>query len=78
MKITYDKIADAAYIYLKTTNLRSVISETVPITSDLNIDINAKGEALGIEILNAKSYLGAKNLRSSKQGGIDLPIVSIA
>ncbi len=57
MTITYDKEANAAYIYINTPNNNSV-SKTVPVSNDIMIDFGSKGELLGIEILNASKHIG--------------------
>ena len=56
MKITYDKIADAMYIYLN----KAKVFKTVSITDRLLIDLDKKGKILGIEILDASSQIKQK------------------
>ena len=63
MKITYDKEANAAYLYFK--KFRSV-SKTLPITEDVIVDLDSKGKILGIEILNASSHVAIKDLKGFK------------
>ncbi|MCF7834013.1 MAG: DUF2283 domain-containing protein [Candidatus Pacebacteria bacterium] len=58
MKITYDKIADALYIYLK----KSKVSETMQVNADTFIDIDKYGKLLGIEILNASHQIPKEKL----------------
>ncbi len=53
MKITYDKLADAAYIYLK----RGKIFRTEKKKDWLLLDRNDQGEVLGVEILSPSSHL---------------------
>jgi uncharacterized protein YuzE len=48
MKITYDKLADAAYIYLKIGK----VFRTEEKANMILCDYDAKGEVLGIEILS--------------------------
>ena len=60
MKLTYDKEANAAYIYLKRFKK---VSKTVPVSNDLLIDFGSKGEILGIEILNASVHMALKDLK---------------
>ncbi len=57
MTITYDKEANAAYIYINTPN-NNLVSKTVPVSDDVMIDFGSKGELLGIEILNASKHIG--------------------
>ena len=60
MKLTYDKEANAAYIYLKRFKK---VSKTVSVSNDLLIDFGSKGEILGIEILNASVHMALKDLK---------------
>ena len=53
MKITYDKIADAMYIYLNKTK----VFKTVQITDRLLVDVDKAGKVLGIEILDASDQI---------------------
>mgnify|MGYP001562903834 CR=1 FL=1 len=63
MRITYDKIANAAYIYLKKFTR---VSKTNPISKDIILDLGPKGEVLGIEILNATAYFAPKQLKETR------------
>ncbi|MEK7185705.1 MAG: DUF2283 domain-containing protein [Patescibacteria group bacterium] len=54
MKITYDKVADAKYVYVK----EGKISYTKEQQEDLLFDCDKKGNILGIEILNASKNGG--------------------
>lgn len=65
MKITYDKIANAAYVYFKKSQKAHVV-KTIPVTSDVMIDFGKKGDILGIEILNASSHIRINDLKGSK------------
>ena len=67
MKITYDKIANAAYLYLKKAQK---VTETVPVSDDIIIDLDAKGGVLGIEILNA-----SKNIDVGELGTTDFKLL---
>lgn len=49
MKITYDKFADAKYVYVK----KGKIAYTKEQQEDLLFDYDKDGNILGIEILNA-------------------------
>ena len=59
MKITYDKQADAMYIYFK----KGRVQKTVMVSGDFIVDQDKHGEVLGLEILNA-----SQNLRSRTAG----------
>lgn len=54
MKITYDKKVDAMYIKLKVGNY----DHTKKVTDDILVDVNKKGEILGLEILDASRNIG--------------------
>ncbi len=60
MKITYDKEADAAYVYL---NDQPNSVKNVHVTEDVILDFSAQDELLGIEILNASHHMALKNLQ---------------
>lgn len=62
IKVTYDRQADAAYIYLKhnidpggvaTTHMCDIDG----LKGDINLDFDSKGQLVGIEILNAFALL---------------------
>lgn len=53
MKITYDKIADAVYIYLNKTK----VFKTEKVSEEILIDKSKKGKIVGIEILDASSKI---------------------
>jgi uncharacterized protein YuzE len=63
MKITHDKIADAVYVYLK----KGEISRTVKLSGSILVDVNKKGEAIGVEILNASGYIASKKSVQMKE-----------
>lgn len=65
MKITYDKIANAAYIYFKDISPGEV-AQTISLNDNLNIDLDSEGKTLGIEILNASKNLPSTTLKSAK------------
>ena len=56
MKLTYDPDANVAYIRLRE---RQGDVETIELTSDVLIDIDATGAVCGIELLDANEQLGA-------------------
>jgi len=62
MKITYDKIANASYVYLS----KEKVFKTFKLKEDLLIDIDAKGAIVGIEILDILPESG-KTLESLKK-----------
>ena len=68
MKITYDKIADAMYIYLN----KSKVFKTIKMTDRLLIDLDKEGKVLGIEILDASYQV--KQIKRSKKKETELKI----
>ncbi len=62
MKITYDKIADAAYIYFK----KNKIAKTVCLADRLIADLDKEGKIVGIEILDASFQIGGKKASEIK------------
>ena len=63
MEITYDKEADAAYIYFKEIENGEVV-QTISLNDSVNIDLDAEGRTLGIEILNASKQLKNEFLKT--------------
>lgn len=66
MKTTYDKVADAVYIYLA-DNKKGNVKKTVRINENVLIDIGKNDEILGIEILGAKKYLNEEELTKAEK-----------
>lgn len=64
MKVEYDKDADAAYIYFKEIAKGEVV-QTISLNEAVNIDLNAEGKTLGIEILDASKNLPANAIKSA-------------
>ena len=64
IKITFDKEADAAYIYLKDI-LPGEVAETISLNDSVNIDLDKDGKTLGIEILDATKNLPINTLKSA-------------
>lgn len=59
MKIEYDRYAKALYIRLQEKER----SRTVEINENLNLDMDEKGNLIGIEILNPEDYPVEKILK---------------
>lgn len=68
MKITYDKGADAMYIYLNSGK----VSKTVQMKDSVIVDLNKKGKLIGIEILDVSSQIPEKQIKSSIKTGIPI------
>ena len=58
MKISYDKIADAMYIYLR----KGKVAKTIKVKPNLLIDVDKKGGVLGIEILDVSHQIPKKEI----------------
>ncbi len=69
IKITLDKQADAAYIYLKEIAAGEV-AKTISLNESLNVDLDLKGQILGIEILDASINLPINTAKSAEIIGI--------
>jgi uncharacterized protein YuzE len=57
---TYDSDADAAYIYLDHPVSSAAAQQVVPFDPDhgmFNLDLNADGHVLGLEIIGARKHL---------------------
>ncbi|KKS43748.1 MAG: hypothetical protein UV05_C0022G0011 [candidate division CPR1 bacterium GW2011_GWA2_42_17] len=52
MKMHYDKIADAMYIRLRDGKIKG----TVKVNDRLMVDVDAKGNTIGVELLEADSF----------------------
>jgi uncharacterized protein YuzE len=72
MKITYDKIADAAYMVLR----KGKVSKTVEMSDNVIVDLDKKGNLLGIEMLEASTQLSKKSLKDSVIKGIPISVIS--
>ncbi|MBI2410032.1 DUF2283 domain-containing protein [Candidatus Kaiserbacteria bacterium] len=60
MKINYDKIADAIYMTLR----KGKVAKTVEMEDRLIVDVDKKGNILGIELLDAGNQLQQGIMRS--------------
>ena len=58
MKVTYDKIADAMYIYFR----KGKVAKTIKVKPNLLIDVDKKGGVLGIEILDVSHQIPKKEI----------------
>lgn len=58
MKITYDKEADALYLYFQ----KGVFSRTKEVEDGIVLDMGKGNKILGIEILDASKRIKAKNM----------------
>jgi uncharacterized protein YuzE len=79
MRLTYDASVDAAYIYFVDQLGDGAVSETYPCEprggkGAINLDFDASGRLVGIEVLGARSVLPAEALNKAdwprKQGAL--------
>jgi uncharacterized protein YuzE len=69
MKITYDSIANAAYIYLSATGEkieRTYTCDPVEIDGLIALDFDARGRLVGIEVLDASRKLPETVLKAAE------------
>lgn len=64
MKIKYDNVVDAMYIYLK----KGKIAKTAKMAGRLLVDLDRSRKVLGIEILNASTQMAKKQLGNIEIG----------
>ena len=74
MRLTYDGVADAAYIHLADFARAGEVAHTAAAMLELDrafvsFDVDAHGRVLGIEILGASRVLRAEALRAAEQIG---------
>lgn len=65
LKITLDKEADAAYIYLKEIKAGEV-TKSISLNESINIDLDSEGQMLGIEVIDASQNLPANAVKSAE------------
>ena len=71
MRVTYDASIDAAYIYLADEIEPGAVRQTFPcepekVRGSVNLDFDAAGRLLGLEILNASVVLPGEVLRKAE------------
>lgn len=70
MRLTYDPEADAAYIYLADEIAAGGVARTYPcdpteVGGMVNLDFDAEGRLIGIEVMDASRMLPSEALRIS-------------
>ena len=73
MKIQYDKIADAMYVYL---GIKKKVARTIEINDRLIVDLDKKGNVIGIEMLNISARNDMANLKKISKEGIPFNIMT--
>ena len=74
MKITYDKIANAAYMTLR----KGKVAKTLEMSDSVIIDLDKKGNLLGIELLDASNQLPRQGHGKNFVSGIPIEMISRA
>ena len=75
MKMHYDKIAAAMYIRLRDGKIKG----TVKVNDRLMVDVDAKGNTIGVELLEASLQLSGKGIKGLERDvalGIPVEIIS--
>lgn len=75
MKINYDTIADALYLSIR----KGKVSKSIKTEAHIIVDVDSKGNVLGIEVLEASKQLkssGVKDLQRRVKEGIPINITS--
>lgn len=72
LKVTYDKTADAAYVYFTDPEVRRKVASMYPcdpvdVDGMINLDFDEDGRVVGIEILGARSKLPAYLLQRAER-----------
>ena len=65
VKITFDKEADAAYIYFKEIS-KGEVAKTISLNDSINIDLDSDGQIIGMEILDASENMPVSALNSAE------------
>jgi uncharacterized protein YuzE len=65
MKVTYNKEADAAYIFLRDLKT-GLVERTEKISEDIFLDFGKDDIILGIEILSASKRIGKNELKCAQ------------
>jgi uncharacterized protein YuzE len=74
MKMTYDKKANAAYIYFRE---KGKSRKTIPVNDDIIVDFGSRGDVMGVEVLNARSHISRNDLRKAVLHKVDIPMVEL-
>lgn len=72
LEVTYDAVANAAYLYLSAPGARPRVSSMYPcdpvrVDGMINLDFDEQGRLLGIEVLDARAKLPAYLLESAER-----------
>ncbi len=69
LKVTYDEVADAAYIYFQAPGTRVATMypcDPVDVNGMINLDFDATGRLIGLEVLDARAKLAPELLKEAE------------
>lgn len=72
MKATYDKEADAMYIRVK----KGKVHKTLQVSDAVLVDVDKKGQALGVELLFVSSQMPRKSFVQNIRSGIPVAVAA--
>jgi uncharacterized protein YuzE len=72
MKFNYDTVADAVYLKVK----EGKVDKTIKMKDRLLVDVNKKGDILGIEMLEFSLQQSVQNFMASVQSGVPVEITT--
>ena len=72
MKAEYDTIANALYLTIK----KGRVAKTIKMHDRLLVDVDKKGDLVGIEILDARSQLGSSGKKPLTLN-VTIPAISL-
>lgn len=74
MRVRYDKLADAAYIYLTPQKpgsaVRTYACDARAVNGHIQLDFDKDGRLVGIEVLDASRLLAKAALEAADEGGV--------
>jgi uncharacterized protein YuzE len=69
LKVTYDEVANAAYIYFQAPGTRVAkmhACDPVDVNAMINLDFDAGGRLIGLEVLDARAKLAPELLMEAE------------
>jgi uncharacterized protein YuzE len=72
MKFNYDTVADAVYLKVK----EGKVNKTIKMEDRLLVDVNKKGDIIGIEMLEFSLQQSVQNFMASVKSGVPVEITT--
>jgi len=69
LKITYDEVANAAYVYFQAPGTPAALTypcDPVEVNGMINLDFDASGRLIGLEVLGARAKLAPELLMEAE------------